>query len=126
MCMGLPNSESPHPQTKFVFSLQLRLNRNLSSDKWLMESDRMISVRRSGNGRVEVVDREVSHPENDKLMLLYGKRDEAHYEINELARRGLNLITKDTPGKPPSVFCNDPGHPRNPDLDATVTVTVND
>ena len=86
----------------------------------------MISVRRSGNGRVEVVDREVSHQENDKLMLLYGKRDEAHYEINELARRGLNLITKDTPGKPPSVFCNDPGHPRNPDLDATVTVTVND
>ena len=126
MCMGLPDSGSPLPQTKFVFSLQLRLNRNLSSDKWLMESNRMISVRRSGNGRVEVVDREVSHQENDKLMLLYGKRDEAHYEINELARRGLNLITKDTPGKPPSVFCNDPGHPRNPDLDATVTVTVND
>ena len=70
------------------------------------------------------------NPETDKLMLMYGQKTEAHYQINELARLGLNrVLMGDASGafrldRSVSVFCNDVTHEQNPGLNAHVTVNL--
>ena len=121
---------SPGPLCNFVSSLRLLEHRNISTggDKWLMDSNRRVTVRKREYGRIRTYERSVDNPENDKLLLLYGERSEAHYELNELARLGLNrVLGKDTSDafrleRSVSVFCNDVTHERNPDLPSHVTL----